>query len=222
MEALIKECEHKPQSFTFYPVDDVAAALSYPNWEQACDAAAWFWESLLQEKHDYTPALDSNVAVTGDLDGRLRELFTRHVMKVMEGKEVKRWVEESERLSKEIARLSTLLGNALHIELSSHYIEQKKGLIVEKNQVERRLKEFDSAMDCILKYLAEGDDVKGDRSVNVFKFDGFFDWKRIHSLIRRECRRLEDGLPIYAYRKDILREIHYQQVYLYMVISIIL
>jgi len=140
-------------------------------------------------------------------------------MKVMEGKEVKRWVEESERLSKEIERVSTLLGKHLHIDLSNHYIEQRKGLVVEKIQVERRLKEFDSAMDCILKYLAEdadveGADVEGDRSVNVFKFDGCFDWKRIHCLIRRECRRLEDGLPIYAYRKDILREIHYQQVYL--------
>lgn len=212
MEALINECEHKPQSFTFYPGDDVAAALSYRNWEEACDAAAWFWESLLLEKHGYTPALDSNVAVTGDLDGRLRVLFTRHVQRVMEGREVKRWVEESERLSKEIARVSTLLRNGLHIDLSSHYIEQKKGLNVEKNQVERRLKEFESAMDCILKYLAEGDDEEDGGSVNVFKFDGCFDWNRIHCLIRRECRRLEDGLPIYTYRTDILREIHYQQI----------
>ncbi|KAK7379495.1 hypothetical protein VNO80_04957 [Phaseolus coccineus] len=212
VEALIKECEHKPQSFTFYPGDDVAAALSYRNWEQACDAAAWFWESLLLEKHGYTPALDSNVAVTGDLDGRLRVLFTRHVQRVMEGKEVKRWVEESERLSKEIARVSTLLRRALHIDSSNHYIEQKKGLDDEKIQVERRLKEFNSAMDCILKYLAEDDDEEGDGCVNVLKFDGCFDWKRIHSLIRRECRRLEDGLPIYAYRTDILGEIHYQQI----------
>jgi len=140
----------------------------------------------------------------------------------MEGREVKRWVEESERLSKEIARVSTLLRNGLHIDLSSHYIEQKKGLNVEKNQVERRLKEFESAMDCILKYLAEGDDEEDGGSVNVFKFDGCFDWNRIHCLIRRECRRLEDGLPIYTYRTDILREIHYQQVYLSVAISIIL
>ena len=76
-------------------------------------------------------------------------------------------------------------------------------------KVERRLKEFESAMQCLLKYLEGGVDVEG---VTVFRFDGGFDWKRIHCLIKRECRRLEDGLPIYAYRSDILQEIHYQQV----------
>ena len=82
-------------------------------------------------------------------------------------------------------------------------------LVDEKNLVERRLKEFESAMQCLLKYLEGGVDVEG---VTVFRFDGGFDWKRIHCLIKRECRRLEDGLPIYAYRSDILQEIHYQQV----------
>lgn len=148
-------------------------------------------------------------------------------MKVMEGKEVKRWVEESERLSKEIERVSRLRRNRWHFSSTNRNVDPRRGLVDEKHQVERRLKEFDSAMDCILKHLAEGADMEGAdvevedrRSVNVLKFDGRCDWKRIHCLIRRECRRLEDGLPIYAYRKDILREIHDQKVYLSMAISI--
>ncbi|CAJ1854787.1 unnamed protein product [Sphenostylis stenocarpa] len=213
VEALIEECEHKAKTFTFYPTDDVAAVLSYQNWEQARDAAAWFWESLLLEKHDYTPALDSNVVVMGDLDGRLRLLFARHVKKLMKGKEVKRWVEESDRLSKEIARISTLLSKPLHINSVNRFREKKEGLVTEMNLVERRLKEFESAMECILKYLEEkAVDVDSEECVSVFKFDGGFDWKRIHCLIKRECRRLEDGLPIYAYRRDILLNVLYQQI----------
>lgn len=135
------------------------------------------------EKHDFMPMLGSNVAVKDDVEGCLQPVLARHVEGLMEGKEVKWWVEESERL---------------------------KRFVDEKNLVERRLKEFESAMQCLLKYLEDGgDDVEG---VKVFRFDGGFDWKRIHCLIKRECRRLEDGLPIYAYRSDILQEIHYQQV----------
>lgn len=169
------------------------------------------------------PLLDSNVAVKGDgVEVRLQNLFARHVRKVMtEGKEVKRWLEESERLSKEIMRVSGLLSNPLKIGMHYQYVEKKKGLVGEKNLVDRRVEEFVFAMECVLKYL-EGesdkgvdDSGKGDKGVdgvNVLKFDGDFDWKKIECVINRERRRLEDGLPIYAYRREILQEIHYQQI----------
>lgn len=128
-------------------------------------------------------------------------------------------MEESERLSKEISRLSSSLSKPLRLGVHNELVEKKKGLVDEKNLVERRLKEFESAMQCLLKYLEGGVDVEG---VTVFRFDGGFDWKRIHCLIKRECRRLEDGLPIYAYRRDILQEIHYQQVYLSFFLSIVI
>ncbi|TKY47680.1 ATP-dependent RNA helicase DHX8/PRP22 [Spatholobus suberectus] len=212
VEALIDECGHKPDSFSFYPVDHVAAALSYRRWEEARDAVVWFWESRLADKHDFTPALDSNVAVGGDLEGRLRTLFAGHVKGVMEGKEVKRWVEENERLSKEIAKVSGSLSKPLRIGTHNQLMEKKKGLVDEKSLVERRIKEFEAAMECVLKYLEEEDDGKGGEGVNVFRFDGNFDWKRIQCVINRERRRLEDGLPIYAYRREILQEIHFQQI----------
>ncbi|KHN31399.1 Hypothetical protein glysoja_023053 [Glycine soja] len=174
-------------------------------------------DARLAEKHDFTPALDSNVVVVkDDVDCRLRPVFARHVKGLTEGKEVKRWMEESERLSKEISRLSSSLSKPLRLGVHNELVEKKKGLVDEKNLVERRLKEFESAMQCLLKYLEGGVDVEG---VTVFRFDGGFDWKRIHCLIKRECRRLEDGLPIYAYRSDILQEIHYQQLVLNNVLN---
>ncbi|XP_059309430.1 ATP-dependent RNA helicase DEAH11, chloroplastic-like isoform X2 [Lycium ferocissimum] len=39
-----------------------------------------------------------------------------------------------------------------------------------------------------------------------------FDWNKVHCLMMREYRRLDDCLPIFAFREQILRQIHYHQV----------
>nr|KYP75765.1 putative pre-mRNA-splicing factor ATP-dependent RNA helicase [Cajanus cajan] len=135
-----------------------------------------------------------------------------------EGKEVKRWVAEIDRLSEEIARVSDCLGKPSAVGLFYRFMEKERGLVEEKSLAERRVKEFESAMECVLKHLEDEDDgeSRGDGevvdAVPVFRFDGDCDWKRIHCFISRERRRLQDGLPIYAYRRDILQEIHHQQI----------
>jgi len=48
--------------------------------------------------------------------------------------------------------------------------------------------------------------------VNVIRFGERFDWEKICNFIVRERSRLEEGLPIYAYRKEILQQIYHQQV----------
>lgn len=133
----------------------------------------------------------------------------------MEGKEVKRWVGERERLSKEIARVSSSLSKPLPIRVQQEWAEKKKGLDAEKRLIEGRIKEFESALECMLQYLEENNVEGGgenDDAVPVFRFGGGFDWKQLHCLIVRERRRLEEGLPIYAYRREILQEIHHMQV----------
>jgi ATP-dependent RNA helicase DHX8/PRP22 len=50
--------------------------------------------------------------------------------------------------------------------------------------------------------------------VNVFRFGEKFDWEKIYNLIVRERCRFEEGLPIYAYRREILQQIHHQKVLL--------
>lgn len=162
-----------------------------------------------------TPELTSNVLVpsdTDELESRLKALFASHVKGLMEGKEVKRLVEEKDRLSKEIQRVSWLLSKPLSIPVLTQKREEKKGLETEKNLIEMRLKEFRNAMECVLKYM-NGENKVDDDGVAVFRFHGKnLDWNRIHCLIMRELRRLEQGLPVYAYRSHILQEIHYQQV----------
>jgi ATP-dependent RNA helicase DHX8/PRP22 len=138
----------------------------------------------------------------------------------MNGNEVNRWIEEWDRLLKEINHVNSLLSKSSPIRVQEQNIDRKKALDGEKSLIERRLKEFESAMECILKYLEEkNNDENGDYDydydyevVNVFRFGEKFDWEKIYNLIVRERCRFEEGLPIYAYRREILQQLHHQKV----------
>lgn len=217
VESLIAECKCKPESFSVFPSDHVAAGLNFCQWVDALEAFLCFWELRFNEVHDFTPELISHVLVPSDMDelrGRLRAIFASHVKGLLEGKEVKRWREESERISKELASLTYFLKRPKSIPMNYELREKKKGLDAEKRLIEKRINEFRSGMECILRYLEDSKEEEDGCAVfRKLKFDEALDWKRIDSLIMRERRRLEEGLPIYAYRSDILQEIHSQQVY---------
>ena len=93
--------------------------------------------------------------------------------------------------------------------------EMKKALEAERDLVIKRLEEFENAMMSIVRFLKRSDDGVEVDDVDVFSLEGDYDWPRVHSLIRRECRRLDDGLPIYAYRQNILKKVYGQQVISY-------
>lgn len=216
MEALIAKCKSKPESFSVFPGDHVAARLNFCQWCDALEAFVCFWECCFNEVHAFMPELISHVLVPSDMDelrDRLRVLFASHVKGLMEGKEVKRWREESQRASKELSQLTYLLKRPKSFGLLDELQQKKKGLDAEKKLIEMRIKEFQSAMECILRYLE--DRKVNEVGISVFgklKFDETSDWKRIYRMIMRERRRLGEGLPIYAYRSDILQQIHSQQV----------
>ena len=92
--------------------------------------------------------------------------------------------------------------------------DKKKALTAERLMISKRLKEFKGGMRSLLRCLEDGEieNEEKEETVDVFRIDGEFDWKRIHRLILREFRRLEDGLPIYAHRQEILTRIHGEQV----------
>lgn len=48
-------------------------------------------------------------------------------------------------------------------------------------------------------------------SVMGERWEFFYYWSRIQFL-SRECRRVENGLPIYGFRSEILKMLHSQQV----------
>ncbi|KAI4345277.1 hypothetical protein L6164_012414 [Bauhinia variegata] len=216
VESLIAKCTPKAENFCFHPSDHVAAALHFSQWVDTLNAIACLWEFRLNEVHNFTPELTSYVLVPSDMDelqGCLRSLFADHVKSLMEGKEVKMWLEKIKPISKEIKKLSGLLTKPKNIPLMNELRQKKQGLDAEKLLIERRVNEFQTAMKRILHYVEENNREETDEDVfPILKLDGSLNWKRVHSLIKRERRRLEDGLPIYAYRRDILEAVHFQQI----------
>lgn len=218
VKALIDQCKPAPESSKLYPSGTgvLAGTLFFHQWAPAVEAVVSFWQSRLDGAHSLVPRLNHKVVVPEDLqvlENRLRALFAERIRRLIDGEEVKRWNEKRDRVLGEIGKVSKLLGKPKNIKLFSELNDKKKRLTCEKDLVEKRVKEFKSAMNCILAYL-EGKSLEafGEDVIQVLRLEGKFDWSRIHFLILRECRRLEEGLPIYAYRQEILEQIHSQQV----------
>ncbi|KAF3439242.1 hypothetical protein FNV43_RR17517 [Rhamnella rubrinervis] len=216
VQALVDQCKTKPERFTPYKSGSLVGTLFFRQWVDTIQAMVWFWESRLDGVHGLIPRLKPMVIVPSDIDelrDRLRVVFADHIRRLIDGEVVGKWNKKRDDFSNEIRNISALLGKPKrlkqHIELS----DRVKRLTCERNLVDKRVKEFKSAMNCMLAHLqGKSRESCGEQNVQVFKFEGEYNWVRIHNLILRECRRLEDGLPIYAYRQDILEQIHSQQI----------
>lgn len=150
-----------------------------------------------------------------ELNQNLKTLFSSHITGLMEGELVRKWQKKINEKSDEIADLSGQMGKRKY-SLGRFYElhDKKKTLKAERSTISKRLKEFKGGMRSLLRCLETGEigNEEGDEGVEVYRVEGELDWKLIHQLILRECRRLEDGLPIYARRQEILTRIHGQQV----------
>ena len=153
-----------------------------------------------------------------ELKQKLKTLFSNHIKGLVEGELVKKWQKKIEEKSDEIADVSGQMGKR-HYPVGRFFElnEKKKALMAERSMISKRLKEFKGGMRSLLGCLEDGEigNEEEGEAVDVFRVDGEFDWKRIHRLILREFRRLEDGLPIYAHRQEILTRIHGEQVKIY-------
>ncbi|KAK9134221.1 hypothetical protein Syun_013551 [Stephania yunnanensis] len=134
-----------------------------------------------------------------------------------EGEEVKQWTKRIEAVSDDVKEIKARLGKGNGLKSALELISMSEGLVAERGLMEKRIGEFKAAMYCILDHLGDlgPDDECADRDdqVRIFEFRRDFDWNRIHYLIKRECKRLEANLPIYGYRRPILRHICSQQCY---------
>ncbi|VVB13946.1 unnamed protein product [Arabis nemorensis] len=208
-------CEIPEESVHVPQFGCIAGSFSFQQWVDALSAVVALWDYRLQGSHGFVPELIPNVIVPSDMDelrDRLCDLFSGHVLWLMEdGGSVKKVETEIDEKVRKIESLSSKRGLKLEV------FERKKVLEAEKDLVVKRLEEFKNAMKSIVRFLkgkngSESDGDGGEEDVAVFDLERPFDWRRIHSLIRRECRRLEDGLPIYAYRRNILKRIHGEQI----------
>ncbi|MFS8015720.1 putative RNA helicase transcription factor C2H2 family [Helianthus anomalus] len=210
---LMGKFKSAPDDFFLYQTGVVAARFFYQQWTTVLQTVVYLWEVLLDGGLSFMPRLVQNVLVPSDteeLNSRLRVLFREKILSLLEGELVKKMGNKLEEVSREIARLDSLLRKPKRPVMHMELWKKKEGNVREKELIERRIGEFKSAMGCILDYLDgkvfDGSDVK------VLLLKGGFDWNKIYWMIKRECRRLDDGLPIYADRKEILWKIHCQQV----------
>ncbi|XP_013609189.1 PREDICTED: putative uncharacterized protein At4g01020, chloroplastic [Brassica oleracea var. oleracea] len=199
-----EESVHVPQ------LGSVAGSFGFRQWTNALSAVVSLWDHRLRGKHDFVPELVPNVVVPSDVDelrDRLRDLFSSHVLSLVEnGESVKKVRREIDEKSRRAESFDSKRGIRLEV------FEMKKALEAERDLVVKRLEEFKNAMMWIVRFLKRSDDGLEVDDVDVFSLEGDYDWPRVHSLIRRECRRLDDGLPIYAYRRNILKKVYGQQV----------
>lgn len=149
-----------------------------------------------------------------ELQDRLRGLFTERIKKLIDGEAVKKWEAKRALLSKEFERVSKSLLRPSPVWTLDDLAQKKRRSKGEMELVDSKIREFKSAMNCLLAYLdGNGLEECGEEGVQVFKFSSkVYDWGRIQSIMARECHRLEEGLPIYAYRQQILQQILTQQV----------
>ncbi|OUZ99589.1 Helicase [Macleaya cordata] len=218
IEGLIRECTAYDRCFIL-PSVSVPARLFFQQWSDALNAVVFFWSKRLDGAHFLNPLIIPNVFVPSDeveMRDRLKDLFIGHVQKLLEGEVVQKWRKKMEAASDEISKIEALLKRR-HVKLApfNELQLQKGGLEAERDLIMKRLNEFRDSMNCILVHL-QGFHLQEDcAEVEVLRFPSEFDkfnWSRIHCVLMRECRRLEESLPIYSSRRKILQEIQRQQV----------
>ncbi|KAJ6420760.1 hypothetical protein OIU84_028175 [Salix udensis] len=193
-----------------------SARLFFQDQSDAITAVVFLWERRLAGDHVYTPVTDFDVN-EGDLNERIRGLFKLYIEKVLEGEVVKELERKIEKLAVEIDKFTSFFKRPRGVRVYSENQAKKEALRVEMEGVVKRVEEFRKGMRCLMDFI-EGRKNGGWGVLRVYdesngrKMNFFYYWSRIHFLILRECRRVENGLPIYGFRSEILKMLHSQQV----------
>ncbi|RWR92465.1 ATP-dependent RNA helicase DEAH12, chloroplastic-like protein [Cinnamomum micranthum f. kanehirae] len=215
VEALISACPSAPNSYSIDLSSPVAAKLFFYYLQPAIDAVVFFWSRRLDGSHSLTPDLVSPVRFPADeISDRLSLLFRNKAHDLLDGDGVRRRRERVSALSEEIMSVKASLRKLNRVSNFINLGEKTRALEEERGRIEKRVEEFRAAMRSILKHL-DGPEWEGceEEWEEVFGFgEAGLDWSRIHNMMTRECRRLEEGLPIYDHRREILHQLHSNQV----------
>ncbi|PIN24607.1 DEAH-box RNA helicase [Handroanthus impetiginosus] len=214
-EAVIQKLKFQPQSIVVVMTNHIPGRLSYDQWSEALETVVQLWEMKLSDKgHSFWPWVIFHTEVPSDkseLNDRLKVLFLEKLKGLKEGDLVEKWLKKLGSVVDEIKRVSDTLRKPQRLGFSEELINKRRGLEAERDLILKRVQEFKNGVKCIENYLEHGE-TNEEGEVPVFRFPGEIDWSRIYRLMMRECRRLDDGLPIYARRQDILKQIQCQQV----------
>ncbi|KAF2294161.1 hypothetical protein GH714_007962 [Hevea brasiliensis] len=208
IDSIVSECYPKPCRFYIRTSGTLAASLLFEQQVDALDAVVSLWERRLAGEHLFTPVVD--FSFDDDFNERVRSLFQLYVEKLLQGESVEKLERKVNDLSVENEKVASFLRKARGLQAFSEAEARNKQLVEEMNRIMIRIEEFKCAVRCVTDYL-DGKEVE-ELAVLGFKEGNSFNWSKIHSLLLRESRRLEDGLPIYGNRSGILQQIKLQQV----------
>ncbi|XP_047952833.1 ATP-dependent RNA helicase DEAH12, chloroplastic-like [Salvia hispanica] len=214
-EAVIRKLKFQPQRANFVMSNFNSASLSYEQWSETLATIVQLWEMKLGDKgFSFVPRLVSNVELPSDrleLNDRLKVLFIEKLKRLKEGELVEKWEKKLGTVMDEVKRISRILSDKASLRVFNELLEKKEVLVGESTFISNRIEEFRTGIRCIEEYLEDGN--KEEHDFEVLRFvRGKIEWGRIYCLMMRECRRLDDGLPIYSHRQAIMKQIHCQQV----------
>lgn len=217
LDVLIEKLPFSPRSSFVFSKGLICGSLLYDQWSETLEVIVKLWRMKLAGGHSFTPWVKRNVEVPSDeeeLKGRVKMVFLDELKGLLvEGELLERWEKKLELLHNEISDLSKLLKNRNNLRACNEFLKKREGLEKERDLIRKRIEEFKTGIECIIQHLEEtGSEENEEEGLRVFKIGTEFDWNKIHCLMTRECRRLDDGLPIFAFRQQILRQIHHQQV----------
>ncbi|WOL17376.1 ATP-dependent RNA helicase DEAH11, chloroplastic-like isoform X1 [Canna indica] len=222
IDELISSCPFLPVRHTIISSGSVAGRLLYRLYDDALNAVLFFWGRRLDGAHLLTPlivsASDGHPLDEFGLESRVKSLFCDHIRGLFAYRGVRLCEQRIDELSNGIKKVSVLLSGHNGLRKFHELKQERNRLEVEKEQLENRLFEFRAAMGCLLGPIEKQEEklpVEGgneDGKFEIFKLGDKLNWNRIHRMMERECRRLEEGLPIYAFRRKILSHIFSNQV----------
>eukprot|EP01018_Ginkgo_biloba_P028693 Gb_34264 [translate_table: standard] len=199
--------------------------LFFNHWDAAVEAVVFMWEQRLLGMHNWTPNLSaepgSGQVHQEEINKRLRAVFMDYIQSMSRGESVGRCKKDIEAVQKELRKTSDMLRRRNGLMQWEQLERLKQGLIIQRDQVSNRLREFEKSLKCLALYLDrriddgyDGDVVDIDSADErpLFKLGSVWTWHQFHNIILRECKRLDSALPIYSSRWDIIQQAHMNQV----------
>ncbi|KQK15211.2 ATP-dependent RNA helicase DEAH11, chloroplastic [Brachypodium distachyon] len=207
-----------PDSLSVSSSGRQAARLLFRSLPAAAAAVRELWSLRLEGFHLLTPHLPDR-ALAAHAFPVIASLFAAHVSRLLDTDLVSRCAARSSELATAIQSVKQRLRAHNRLRDFDRLDLEKKTLEAEKELVGAKIAEYKAAMSSIrhamLRVTDDDEEEESvDEGVDVFGIgeDKDVDFARLHMMMLRECRRLNEGLPIYAYRRKILNHIFSNQV----------
>ncbi|KAL6657579.1 hypothetical protein ACP70R_005359 [Stipagrostis hirtigluma subsp. patula] len=201
-----------PASLSVFSSGRVAARLVFRSLQAAAAAARELWALRLEGLHLLTLQLHEP-ALASHASPLIASLFADHASRLLDSDLVSLWAARSAELAMSIQDVKHSLGSRNRYRDFDQLHLRKKTLEAEKDLVDAKIAEYKAAMRSIRRAMLRATEEE-EEGVDVFGIMGGeeVDFARVHMMMLRECRRLKEGLPIYAYRRRILNHIFANQV----------